>query len=51
MSSTGADTNKDLLLPFFDGDPNKFKGWWMRFKAYATIKNFAAAIERTKETD
>jgi hypothetical protein len=51
MSSTGADTNKGLLLPFFNGDPNKFKGWWMRFKAYATIKNFAAAIERTKETE
>jgi gag-polypeptide of LTR copia-type len=51
MSSTGADTNKGLLLPYFDGDPNKFKGWWMRFKAYATIKNFAPAIDRTKEAD
>jgi hypothetical protein len=29
----------------------KFKGWWMRFKAYATIKNFSLAIPRTKEAD
>jgi gag-polypeptide of LTR copia-type/Zinc knuckle len=52
MATTGADTTtKGLLVPFFDGDPNKFKGWWIRFRAYATIKNFASAIERTKETD
>ena len=51
MTTTGADINKGLLLPFFDRDENKFKGWWMRFKAYATIKNFALAIDRTQEAD
>jgi hypothetical protein len=40
----GGDTSKGLLLPFFDGEPPKFKGWWMRFKSYATIKNFSLAI-------
>jgi hypothetical protein len=29
----------------------KFKGCWMRFKAYATIKKFSLAIQRTKEVD
>jgi hypothetical protein len=51
MATVGGDTSKGLLLPFFDGEPNKFKGWWMRFKAYATIKNFSQAIQRTAETD
>jgi hypothetical protein len=51
MTSMGGDTNKGLLLPYFNGDPNNFKGWWIRFKAYATIKNFCPAIQRTKETD
>jgi hypothetical protein len=51
MTSVGGDTNKGLLLPFFDGEPTKFKGWWMRFKSYATIKNFSQAIQRTAETD
>jgi hypothetical protein len=51
MTIVGGDTNKGLLLPFFDGEPTKFKGWWMRFKSYATIKNFSQAIQRTAETD
>jgi hypothetical protein len=36
MPTLGGDTNKGLLLPYFDGDPKNFKGWWMRFKAFAT---------------
>jgi hypothetical protein len=51
MSTVGGDTSKGLLLPFFDGEPSKFKGWWMRFKSYATIKNFSHAIQRVAETD
>ena len=45
------DTAKSLPLPLFDGETTKFKGWWMRFRAYATIKNFSLAIQRTKEAD
>jgi hypothetical protein len=45
------DTAKSLPLPLFDGETTKFKGWWMRFRAYATIKNFSSAIQRTKEAD
>jgi hypothetical protein len=51
MSTVGGDTTKGLLLPFFDGEPTKFKGWWMRFKSYATIKKFSQAIQRTAETE
>jgi hypothetical protein len=51
MFSSGGDTNKGLLLPYFDGDQKNFKGWWMRFKAFATIKKFAAAIERVPEKE
>jgi hypothetical protein len=51
MAAIGGDTTKGLLLPFFDGEPTKFKGWWMRFKAYATIKNFSQAIQRIAETE
>jgi hypothetical protein len=51
MSAVGGDTTKGLLLPFFDGEPAKFKGWWMRFKSYATIKNFSQATQRTAEAD
>jgi DNA-directed RNA polymerase subunit M/transcription elongation factor TFIIS len=51
MSSVGGDTSRGLLLPFFDGEPNKFKGWWMRFKSYATIKKFSQAIQRVAEKD
>jgi hypothetical protein len=47
----GGDTNKGLLLPYFNGEPDKFKGWWMRFKAFATIKSFGPAIQRTKEAE
>jgi hypothetical protein len=31
--------------------PAKIKGWWMRFKAYATLKNFSQAIQRTAKTE
>jgi hypothetical protein len=51
MSTVGGDTSEELLLPFFHGEPTKFKGWWMRFKSYATFKNFSQAIQRTAETD
>jgi hypothetical protein len=51
MSAVGGDTSKGLLLQFFDGEPAKFKGWWMQFKSYATIKNFSQAIQRTAETE
>jgi uncharacterized ubiquitin-like protein YukD len=50
MTSIG-DTAKTLALPILDGQPTKFKGWWMRFKAYATIKKFSLAIQRTEEAD
>jgi hypothetical protein len=30
---------------------NNFKRWWICFKAFATIKNFAQAIERTPKMD
>jgi hypothetical protein len=50
MTSIGA-TAKTLPLPIFDGEPTKFKGWWMRFKAYATIEKISLAIQRTKEAD
>jgi hypothetical protein len=51
MSAVGGDTSKGILLPFFYGEPNKFKGWWMRFKSYATIKKFSQAIQRVAEKD
>jgi hypothetical protein len=51
MRTIGGDTSKGLLLPFFDGEPNKLKGWWMRFKTYVTIKNFSQTIQRIAETD
>jgi hypothetical protein len=51
MPTMGGDTNKGLLLPYFDGDPKNFKGWWMRFKAFATIKGFSPSIQRTKEAE
>jgi hypothetical protein len=37
-----------LLLPYFNCDPDKFKGWWMRFKASANIENFGPAILKNK---
>jgi hypothetical protein len=51
MSAVEGDTSKGLLLPLFDGEPTKFKGWWMRFNAYATNQNFSQAIQRTAETE
>jgi hypothetical protein len=47
----GGDTHKGLLLPHFNGDPEKSKEWWMRFKTFATVKNLGPAIRRTKEAD
>jgi hypothetical protein len=45
------DSTKSLPLPLFDGEPAKFKSWWMKFKSFATIKNFAQVIQRTAEAD
>jgi hypothetical protein len=52
MFSPGGDTIKGLLLPSFDRDKNNFKGWWMRFKAFPTIKHFVLPLrELQKEKD
>jgi hypothetical protein len=51
ISAVGGDTSKGLLLPFFDGEPSKLKGWWMRFKSYATIKKTSQTIQRVAEKD
>jgi hypothetical protein len=49
--STINDSAKSLPLPLFDGAPTKFKSWWMKIKSYATITNFAQAIQRTAKAD
>jgi hypothetical protein len=51
MASTSiADTVRSITLPTFDGEQKSFQLWWTRFKAYAAVKKFAKAIQRTAET-
>jgi hypothetical protein len=49
--TTIADKAKGLPLPLFNVDQVKFKSWWMRFKVFATIKNFSLAIQRTNSKE
>ena len=40
-----------LRLPTFDGEPNNFQIWWMRFQAYAAMNRFAKAIGKQPEQE
>jgi hypothetical protein len=49
MATIGADSNKGIPLPVFDGENKNFQIWWTRFKAYAAVKKFAQAIKTTAD--
>jgi hypothetical protein len=40
---------KAFLYRPFDGEDKKFQLWWTRFKAYAAVKRFSQAIQRTAD--
>jgi hypothetical protein len=42
---------KTVKLPTFDGERKNFHVWWMRFKAYATVYKFSAALKEGGEAD
>ena len=48
---TAMDTGKSLRTPQFEGKQETFQVWWMRFKAYATVMQFAAALDDEAEDD
>jgi hypothetical protein len=50
--SHGMDNDtKSLRTPQFSGKQEDFQMWWMRFKAYAMILHFTAALGDKKEAD
>ena len=44
-------STKSMKVPVFTGKQEDFQVWWMRFKSFATLMGFAAAIGKTKEND
>ena len=40
-----------VKIPTFHGQEKNFSMFWMRFKAYAGVKGFVAAIQIGGETD
>ena len=48
-TTTAADSAKSIPLPTFDGEAKNFQLWWTRFKAYAAVKRFSQAIQRTAD--
>ena len=50
-TTTAADTAKSIPLPTYDGNPDEFQKWWLRFKAYAAVKKFSNAIKRTADAN
>lgn len=42
---------KTVKLPTFDGERKNFHVWWTRFKAYATVYKFSAALKIGGEAD
>ena len=42
---------KTVKLPTFDGERKNFHVWWTRFKAYATVYRFSAALKIGGEAD
>ena len=44
-------TIKSIPIPTFDGKDESFELFWPKFKAYANLKGFSAAIKRTSESN
>ena len=45
MEASIESESKLLRLPLFDGKYSKFQIWWTRFKAYAAVYGYAAALK------
>ena len=44
-------SERDTKLPTFDGKAEKFMMWWRRFKAYAQVHKFGAALQEGGDPD
>lgn len=49
--SSETNENKTVRVPTFNGDEDKYQSWWIRFKAYAKVAGFSAAISTDPEVD
>ena len=38
-------------IPKFDGDPDSFGPWWLRFKTYGNVQGWGEALMETPETN
>ena len=41
--------NTGAKIPVFDGNSKSFTMWWVRFSAYAVMKNFSRALKLDKD--
>eukprot|EP00957_Ditylum_brightwellii_P137598 10490112-Ditylum_brightwellii.AAC.1 len=38
-----------IKIPVFDGKNKHFQSWWIRFQAYACVKQFSTVLKRSND--